>query len=207
MTMLKLYYSPGACAMASHIALEEAGAAYELQKIDLRKGEQKTPQYLAINPAGVTPALATPQGVITQNAAILAYVAQTHPQAGLADLDDPYAFARLQAFNGWLASSLHPSIGKVMFSRPQLEGAVRDEAVDQALAKYDLAEQRLLVGPWALGEKYSVTDGYLSVFTRWARQGDLLDRARFPKLNAHLDHVQSRPAVQRVLHAEGLSPV
>ena len=204
--MLKLYYSPGACAMASHIALEEAGAAYELQKIDLRQGEQRTPEYLAINPAGVTPALATEQGVITQNVAILAYVAQTHPHAGLAPTQ-AYAFARMQAFNAWLASSLHPAIGKVLFSSPPLEGAARDEALEQALARYDLAEQHLLVGPWALGADHSVTDGYLMVFTRWARQADLLDKARFPGLNAHLDRVQSRPAVQRALAAEGLSAI
>jgi glutathione S-transferase len=206
MTMLKLYYSPGACAMASHIALEEAGAEYELQKIDLRQGEQRTPEYLSINPAGVTPALATGQGVITQNVAILAYVAQTRPQAGLAPTES-YAFARMQAFNAWLASSLHPAIGKVLFSRPPLEGSPRDEALEQALAKYDLAEQHLLVGPWALGEDHSVTDGYLMVFTRWARQADLLDSARFPRLNAHLDRVQSRPAVQRALAVEGLSAI
>ncbi|HVK43010.1 MAG TPA: glutathione S-transferase N-terminal domain-containing protein [Phenylobacterium sp.] len=204
--MLKLYYSPGACAMASHIALEEAGADYELQKIDLRQGEQRTPEYLAINPAGVTPALATAQGVITQNVAILAYVAQTCPQAGLAPTE-AYAFARMQAFNAWLASSLHPAIGKVLFSRPPLEGAARAEALEQALARYDLAEQHLLVGPWALGADHSATDGYLMVFTRWARQADLLDKVRFPGLNAHLDRVQSRPAVQRALAAEGLSAI
>ncbi|MFZ4163881.1 glutathione S-transferase family protein [Brevundimonas sp. NPDC058933] len=205
--MLKLYYSPGACAMASHIALEKAGADYELQKIDLKQGEQRTPEYLAVNPAGVTPALVTDQGVITQNVAILAYVAQTHPKADLAPLGDAYAFARLQAFNAWLASSLHPAIGKVLFSRPPLEGAARGEALEQALAKYDLAEQHLLAGPWALGEDHSVTDGYLMVFSRWARQAELLDKARFPGLNAHLDRVQSRPAVQRALAVEGLSPL
>ncbi|MGH7027158.1 glutathione S-transferase family protein [Brevundimonas sp.] len=205
--MLKLYYSPGACAMGSHIALEEAGADYVLEKIDLAKGEQKRPEYLAINPNGVTPALATPQGIITQNVAILAYVAQTHPHAQLADLDDPFAFGRLQAFNAWLTSALHPAIGKVVFSRPPLEGAARDAAVEAALAKYDLAEHHMLVGPWALGEDHSLTDGYLMVFTRWGRQAGLLDKARFPKLNAHLDLVQSRPAVQRVLHMEGLQPI
>lgn len=204
--MLKLYYSPGACAIASHIGLEEAGADYAIEKIDLRAGQQRTPEYLAINPAGVTPALATAQGVITQNAAILAYVAQTHPDAGLADLDDPFAFARMQAFNGWLASSLHPAIGKALFSRPPLEGEAKEAAVKLALEKYDLAET-LLVGPWVMGEAHSMADGYLMVFTRWARQAGLLDKARFPKLNAHLDRVQARPAVQRVLHAEGIPAV
>ncbi|MGO4410681.1 MULTISPECIES: glutathione S-transferase family protein [unclassified Brevundimonas] len=205
--MLKLYYSPGACGMGSHIALEEAGADYVLEKIDLAKREQKTPAYLAINPAGVTPALATPQGVITQNVAIMAYVAQTHPQAGLADVDDPFAFAQVQAFNAWLTSALHPAIGKVVFAHPRLEGEARDMAVEAALAKYDLAEHHLLVGPWALGDDRTLTDGYLMVFTRWARQADLLDKARFPRLNAHLERVQSRPAVQRVLAAEGLTAI
>ncbi|WP_427792152.1 glutathione S-transferase family protein [Brevundimonas diminuta] len=205
--MLKLYYSPGACAIASHIGLEEAGVDYEVEKIDLRSGQQRTPEYLAINPAGVTPALATSQGVITQNSAILAYVAQTHPNAGLADLNDPFAFARLQAFNGWLASSLHPAIGKALFSKPPLEGEAKDEAVKIALEKYDLAENHYLAGPWVMGEDHSMADGYLMVFTRWARQAGLLDAARFPKLNAHLDRVQARPAVQRVLEAEGIAAV
>lgn len=205
--MLKLYYSPGACAIASHIGLEEAGADYVIEKIDLRAGQQRTPEYLAINPAGVTPALQTPKGVLTQNAAILAYVAQTHPHAQLADLDDPFEFARMQAFNGWLASSLHPAIGKALFSKPPLEGEAKDEAVRIALEKYDLAENHLLAGPWVMGEDHSMADGYLLVFTRWARQAGLLDKTRFPKLNAHLDLVQSRPAVQRALHAEGVAAV
>jgi glutathione S-transferase len=205
--MLKLYYSPGACALASHVALEEAEADYVLEKVDLRAGQQRTPEYLAINPAGVTPALQTDAGVLTQNTAILAYVAQTHPHAHLADLDDPFAFARTQAFNAWLASSLHPAIGKVLFSRPPLEGEAKDAAMKIALEKLDLAEHHLLAGPWAMGADHSVTDGYLMVFTRWARQAGLLDKTRFPKLNAHLDLVQSRPAVQRALHAEGVAPV
>ena len=112
-----------------------------------------------------------------------------------------------QAFNAWMASSLHPAIGKALFSRPPLEGAARDEAIEQALAKYDLAEQHLFVGPWALGENHSATDGYLMVFTRWARQAGLLDAGRFPRLNAHLDKVQARPAVARVLEVEGLTAV
>lgn len=205
--MLKLYYSPGACAIASHIGLEEAGADYEIEKIDLRAGQQRTPEYLAINPAGVTPALQTSEGVITQNSAILAYVAQTHPQAGLANLNDPFQFARFQAVNGWLASSLHPAIGKALFSKPPLGGEAKDEAVKVALEKYDLAENHLLTGPWVLGEDYSMSDGYLMVFTRWARQAGLLDKTRFAKLNDHLDRVQARPAVQRVLEAEGIQAV
>lgn len=205
--MLKLYYSPGACAMASHIALEEAGADYEIVAIDLKKGEQKTPEYLAINPAGLTPALVTDEGVLTENLVIMGYVAQTHPEAKLADNDSSFRFGKMQSLNGWLASSLHPAIGKVLFSRPPLEGQARADQIELALGKYDLVEQKLFKGPWALGENYTVADGYLSVFTRWARQADLLDRGRYPKLNDHLDRVQARPAVQRVLAAEGIEAV
>ena len=202
--MLKLFISPGACALASHIALEEAGADFETQVIDLRSGQQRTPEYLAVNPAGSTPALQTDRGVITQNAAILAFVAQTHPDRNLAPIDDPHAFA---AFNGFLSSSLHPAIGKVLFSRPPLEAEARAEAVEQALAKYQLVEDHWLQGPWVFGEGFTLADGYLSVFTRWARSAQLLDPARFPGLNAHLDRVQARPAVSRVLATEGLSAV
>lgn len=205
--MLKLYISPGACALASHIALEEAGADYETQVIDLKTGQQRTPEYLAVNPAGVTPALQTDHGVITQNAAILAFVAQTHPDRKLAPTDDPYAFAAFNAFNGFLASSLHPAIGKVLFSRPPLDGDARAAAVEQALAKYQLVEDHWLQGPWVFGEGFTLADGYLAVFTRWARQASLLDPVRFPGLNGHLDRVQARPAVSRVLEAEGLGAV
>ena len=205
--MLKLYYSPGACAMASHIALEEAGADYEVVKIDLRAGEQKTPDYLAINPAGVTPALVTDQGVLTENLAIMSYVAQTHPQAKLADAASAFDVARLLAFNSFLGASLHPAVGRALFAKPPLEGDAKDAALETALAKYRLVEDHLFKGPWAMGEAYTVADGYLSVFTRWGRQAGFLDKARFPKLNDHLDRVQARPAVQRVLAAEGLSAV
>ncbi|MDZ4362661.1 glutathione S-transferase family protein [Brevundimonas sp.] len=205
--MLNLFISPGACAMASHIALEEAGVEHQTTVIDLRQGQQKTPEYLAVNPAGVTPALKTDQGVITQNAAILAWVAQTWPDKKLAPVDDAFEFARFNAFNGFLASSLHPAMGRLLFSRPPLEGEVRDQAMELVLAKLQLVEDHLLKGPWVFGAAYTLSDGYLSVFTRWARQAGFLDAGRFPKLSGHLDAVQARPAVVRMLAAEGLSAV
>lgn len=205
--MLKLYYSPGACALASHIALEEAGADYEVVAVDLKKGEQKSSDYLAINPAGSTPALVTDEGVLTENLVIMGYVAQTHPEADLADNGSSFNFGKMQSLNGWLASSLHPAIGKLLFGRPPLEGEAREQQTELALEKYDLLEQKLLKGPWATGERYTVSDGYVSVFTRWARQAGLLDPKRYPRLNDHLDRVQARPAVQRVLKAEGIPPV
>lgn len=204
--MLKLYYSPGACALASHIAFEEAGADYEAAPIDLKKGEQRTPEYLAVNPAGVTPALETDQGVLTENSVIMTWIADLHPDKNLVP-ENAFERARMDAFNGWAGSSLHPALGRLLFSRPPLEGEARDAALKNALAKLDLAEQHLLKGPFVMGEQYTVADGYLSVFTRWSRQAGVLSRESYPKLNAHLDVVQARPAVLRALRAQGIEPV
>lgn len=204
--MIKLFISPGACAMASHLALEEAGADYETQVINLRAGEQRTPEYLAINPAGATPALQTDDGVLTQNAAIIGWAAQTWPEKKLAPTD-VFGLARFNAFNGFLSSSLHPALGKVLFSHPALEGAAKDDATKLALSKLQLVEDHYLEGPWVFGDTWTAADGYLMVFSRWARQAGLLDTARFQKLNAHLDAVQARPATQAMLKAEGLTSV
>ena len=204
--MLKLYYSPGACALASHIAFEEAGADYEGVKIDLKKGEQKTPDYLAVNPAGVTPALETDKGVLTENAVIMPWIADRHPETNLVP-KDPFERAQMDSFNGWAGSSLHPALGRLLFSRPPLEGEAKEAVLKTVKDKRTLAEQHLLKGPFVMGEQYTVADGYLSVFTRWSRQAGILDAGEFPKLNAHLDAVQARPAVQRALKAQGIEPV
>ena len=105
--MLKLYYAPGTCALASHIALEEAGAAYTTERIDFKNNQQNSPEYLAINPKGRVPALVTDRGILTETPAILAFIAQSFPQAKLAPLDDPFAFAQVQAFNSYLCSTVH----------------------------------------------------------------------------------------------------
>ena len=97
--MLKLYYAPDTCALASHVALEEAGADYSTVRIRFGAKEQQSPEYLAVNPKGRVPALVTDRGVLTETPAMLAYVAQSFPQARLAPLTDPFAFAQVQAFN------------------------------------------------------------------------------------------------------------
>src|SRR5215468_6366163 len=105
--MLKLYYAPGTCAVASHIALEEAGADYTAERLDFKSNQQNSPDYLAINPKGRVPALATERGILTESPAILAFIAQSFPQARLASLDDPFAFGRVQAFNSYLCATVH----------------------------------------------------------------------------------------------------
>src|SRR4051794_39651281 len=104
--MIKLFYSLGSCSLASHIALEEAGAEYQAVRTNVREKANLTPEYLAINPKGRVPALATDQGVLTETVAILAWVAQAFPDAKLLPID-PWGFAEAQAFNSYLASTVH----------------------------------------------------------------------------------------------------
>ena len=105
--MLKLYYAPGTCALASHIALQEAGAAYSAERLDFKANQQNSPEYLAINPKGRVPSLVTERGILTETPAMLAFIAQSFPQAKLAPLDDAFAFAQVQAFNSYLCSTVH----------------------------------------------------------------------------------------------------
>jgi glutathione S-transferase len=105
--MMKLFHAWGSCSLASAIALEEAGADYELAVMSTREGDQRKPEYLAVNPKGRVPALVAQQGILTETPAILAYVAQSFPAAKLAPLDDPFAFARMQAFNSYLCATVH----------------------------------------------------------------------------------------------------
>lgn len=105
--MLTLYYAPGTCALATHIALIDAGAPYQARRLDFTKEDQRKPDYLAVNPKGRVPALVTEHGVLTETPALLAYVAQRFPQAKLAPVDNPFAFAQVQEFNSYLCSTAH----------------------------------------------------------------------------------------------------
>src|SRR5205823_8143749 len=105
--MIKLYYAPDTCALASHIALEEVGANYSTVRIDFAQEEQRSPNYLEINPKGRVPAMVTDRGILTETPAMLAFIAQSFPQARLAPLEDAFAFAQAQAFNSYLCSTVH----------------------------------------------------------------------------------------------------
>ena len=207
--MMKLFYAPNACSLASHITLEEAGADYELVLVDFKADAQLGAEYLAVNPKAKVPALATDKGVLTETPALLAYIAQTHPQAKLAPLDDPFAFARLQGFNDYISSTLHVAYAHIFRGK---RWADSDAAVSEMAAKgpsvvakcFELVETQMFQGPWVLGEAYSVADPYIFVMSRWTTRTDI-DLARFPRLAAHQQRMLQRPAVQRALSQEGLA--
>ncbi|EFI50673.1 MAG: glutathione S-transferase [Bradyrhizobiaceae bacterium] len=201
--MLKLYYGVGTCALASHIALEEAGADYTTDRIDMKANQQNSPDYLAINPKGRVPALVTDQGVLTETPAILAFIAQSFPKANLAPLSDAFAFAQVQAFNSYLCSGVHISHShKMRGARWASEETsfedMRRKVPENMRAGMAMIESKMLRGPWVMGESYTVCDPYLFTVSSWAKN-DGVDLAEFPKITAHRERMKERPAVQKVL--------
>ncbi|MCP5152563.1 MAG: glutathione S-transferase family protein [Ectothiorhodospiraceae bacterium] len=201
--MLKLYYAPGSCALATHLVLSEVGADYEAIRVDFAAGQQRSPEYLAVNPKGRVPALVTDRGVLTENPAVLLYLAQIFPSAGLAPLDDPFALAEVQSFNSYLCSTVHVAHAhgsrgaRWVDSQAALDDMKRK--VPQTMTDcFTLIESEYLRGPWVMGEQYTICDPYLYTITRWLER-DGVDRARFPKVAAHHDRIEARPAVARAL--------
>jgi glutathione S-transferase len=204
--MISLYYHPGTCARASHIALREAGARFELVRVDFARAEQRSDAYLRINPKGRVPALATERGLLTETPAILAWIAQTHPDAQLAPLDDPFEFARLQAFTNYLCATVHVAHahgprGNRWADDPAALAELKRKVPDTMSACFDLIEQTLIAGPWVMGESYSIADPYLFTIAQWL-PSDGVDLARFPRVSDHQARMLTRPAVQEALAAE-----
>jgi glutathione S-transferase len=209
--MLKLFYSPGACSLAPHIALEETGAPFEPLRVLLANGEQRRPEYLAINPKGRVPALADGDFVVTENPAVLAYIARRFPESGLWP-DTPEAEARCAEWLGWIASTVHVAYAHVR--RPERYAATEEAKADVVARGKETCREvwaqvdRRLAdsGRWALGDRYSVADPYLLVFWTWARGPYLgFDMAReLPAWTAHARRMGERPAVRRVLEREGV---
>ena len=207
--MLTFFYATNTCALASHIALEEAGADYETHWIDFKSAEQTKPDYLAINPKARVPALKTDRGVLTETPAILAYVAQTHPQAKLAPLDDPFAFAELQGFVNYLCATVHVAHahrgrGYRWADDPAAIEAMKKKVPQSVGACFELIERKMFRGLWVMGEAYTIADPYLFTLARWM-EVDGVDPAAFPRVLDHRDRMAERPAVQRVLKSEGLA--
>ena len=207
--MLKLFYAPQTCALASHIALQEAGAPYELARVDFKANEQRTPDYLAINPKGRVPALVTEAGTLTETPAILAFIAQSYPQARLAPINDPFAFAQAQAFNSYLCSTVHVAHAhRVRGSRwaddPAALEAMKKKVPVSVGECFQLIERSMLRGPWVMGETYSICDMYLFTLARWL-EGDGVDPASYPKVHDHRRRVAARKNVAAALAQEGVT--
>jgi glutathione S-transferase len=211
--MLKLYYAPNACSLASHIALADAQAQFEAVRLDLKAGDQRKPDYLAVNAKARVPALVTDQGVLTENPVILGWVAQTYPLARLKPDGDFFTFSEMQAFNMYLASTVHVAFAHLFRSERWVDS---DEAKQEMRKKvpavlaevFRLVEDRLRDGrPWICGSHYTVADPYLYVFARWLEREGAGGSASMPLTRAHRERMQQRATVQNILAAEGIEPV
>ncbi|HLW91239.1 MAG TPA: glutathione S-transferase family protein [Roseiarcus sp.] len=209
--MMKLYFTPGTCSLASHIALEEVGARFESSRIDFSADQQNSPEYLRINAKGRVPTLVDGDWVLTESPAILRYIAARHPGTGLWPWD-PREEARCAEWLAWLSSTIHVAFAHV---RRANRYAADPRAIEDVIATgkktcrdlWQAVDAKIGRGPWAIGERYSVADPYLLVYWTWGRGPALgfeVERD-LPNWTAHARRMAARPAVQKVFAREGLA--
>lgn len=204
--MLTLYYARGTCALATHLALEYSGARYETIRIDFSKNEQRSPEYLRLNPKGRVPALVTDRGILTETPALLQFVAQSFPQAQLAPLEDVFLLARANEFNSYLCSTVHIAHAHRMRGYRWADDAAAHEAMKQKVPQnvgecFELIEREWLKGPWVLGERFGICDMYLFTLAQWL-EGDGVDVGRFPRVIDLRQRMLRDPVVGKVLAAQ-----
>ncbi len=208
---LTFYFAPKTVSLASHIALEDASAIYQPQQIDFAKVEQRSSNYLQVNPKGRVPALATQRGIISETPAILMYIAQMFPHAELAPLNDPYLFAKCQEFNLYLCSTVHVAHAhRVRGSRwaddDTAIAAMQGKVKQNMQECFELIETKLFAGPWVMGEVYSICDAYLFTIVQWL-VGDGVDVRQFHKIRDFDLLMRERPSVIALADTYGIRTI
>lgn len=192
--MLRFYFAPGSSSMAAHIALHEAGVRFEAHAISFARREQTEPWFRALNPQATVPLLLIDDRPLTEVAAILFYLANRYPEAGLWPADDLEAQAQVISWMSFVASAIHPSLRFVRQTPPS-------RGIDYTLEAFGFAEQRL-GGDYCCGATYSIADIHLfRLFWRFSHSVPI-EREQFPKLFAHRERVLARPAVQKTIEVE-----
>ncbi|HAT41196.1 MAG TPA: glutathione transferase GstA [Rheinheimera sp.] len=200
---MKLFYAPGACSLASHIALEEAGLKFEIARVNLRtKQLTDGSDYRQIQPFGYVPALQLKNGeVLTEGPAILQYIADQAPGAALAPVNGSFARYRLQSALNFIGTELHKNFS------PLFDPSTVDAAKDAARARLDLRltqlQESMSDQPFMLGDQFTIADAYLFVCLNWSGLVGY-DLSKFDKLTAYVARVAQRPSVQAAMRAEGL---
>ncbi len=200
---MNLFYTPGACSLAAHIALNEAGLDFGLQKVDLKtKTTEDGRDFTQLNPYGYVPALQLSNGeVLTEGVAIAQYIADLKPEAKLAPANGTLERYRLQAALTFINSEVHKTIGR-LFS-PGLGEDVQAATKAQIDLRLGQLSKQMAGKDWIANNHYSVADGYLFTVLGWLKFFDI-DLGKWPVLAAHSARVAARPAVQKALVAEGL---
>lgn len=202
---MKLYTKPGACSTADHIALQWTGQPFEVKV--MTAAEMKTPEYLAINPTGAVPAIVDGDFVLTQNAAIMGYIADSFPQAGLGGDGSPQQRAEAARWLSFVNSDVHPAFtplfapGKFIADEAEFD-AIKAAARKRLRGLFESANQRLQGRDWLAGFR-SFADPYLYITLRWA--GNVgVDMTGLDNLAAFRQRMEADPGVQAALKAEGL---
>lgn len=196
---MDLYFSPLACSLAARIALYEAAGAAIFHRVDPRTKTVEGQDYRAINPKGLVPALRTFDGVVlTENAAVLQYIADTFPEARLAPQGGLERY-RLQQWLSFVGAELHKAVFAPLFGRGSNDGA-RDYARHLAEERFAYLDAHLAGRDYLL-DRFSVADCYLAVVLNWARFLEF-DLSRWPNIAAYRDRLAARPAVARAFEEE-----
>jgi glutathione S-transferase len=203
---MKLYYSPGACSLSPHIVATEAGIGLELVRVDNKtKTVAAEGDYWAINPKGYVPALELDNGeVLTEGPAIVQYLADLKPAAGLAPANGTWARTRLQEMLNYITSEIHKTYSPLF--NPKVLPEVRAERTEYLRRRYALFDKQLAGRKYLFGDQFTVADAYLFVVTSWAKSTKV-DLSDFANLQAFQKRVAARPAVRAAMEAEGLRPL
>ncbi|MDD5366508.1 MAG: glutathione transferase GstA [Gallionellaceae bacterium] len=201
---MKLYYYPGACSMAVHIALREAGYAFDLDKVDLAaKTTAGGEDYNQVNAKGYVPALRLDDGeVLTEVAAILQYLADHKPDAGLAPPAGSLAHYRLLEWLNFIATEIHKTLGALF--NPQAGPDWKADRIALFTRRAGWLDGQLADRPFLMGTDFSVADAYLFTVLRWCGLMQI-DLGPWPGLRGYMARIAERPAVQAAMQAEGLT--
>jgi len=201
--MLQLYYTPGACSLASHIALRETGLEFGLIRVDLATGKtEQGEDFRAINAKGYVPALRLEDGrLLTENQVILQYLADRQPESGLAPAAGALPRYRLMEWLAFIATELHKGFGPLW--NPATPEATRQDTLTRLAKRFDFVEAALNQRQSLTDADFSIADAYLFTVLGWAPLHHI-DLSPWPALQAFQQRVASRPAVRAALQAEGL---
>ena len=200
---MKLYYSPGACSLASHIALQETGLPFEIDRFIASTGKTASGEdFLQINPKGYVPTIRMEDGgILTEGGAVLQYIADQNPASGLAPKAGTMGRYRLQEWLTFIGTEIHKTYSPLFNKTVSAE--VKDRGFDLLTKRLGYVETWLTGHPYLLGDHFTVADAYLFVVLRWSTPVGF-DLTPFPKIREYMNGIAKRPGVQSAMKAEGL---
>lgn len=200
---MKLYYAPGACSLASHIALHETGLPFEIEKLNASTRTTASGEdFMQINPKGYVPAIRLDDGsILTEGAAILQYIADQNPDSGLAPKAGTMERYRLQEWLTFIGTEIHKTFSPLFNKAASDE--VKNYARDLLAKRLGYVESQLANKPYLMGEGFTVADAYMFVVVSWSRHVGF-DFVQFPRIKEYMARIATRPSVQAAMKAEGL---